>query len=121
MESLPLVAQHLKSGRLHALAAAYDKRLEALPDTPTFAELGYPDIVASPWYAFIAPAGTPKDIVARINQEVNDLLRQPAIKAQFAKHGANIVTATPEETGRFIRAEIERVGKIVAETGARID
>jgi tripartite-type tricarboxylate transporter receptor subunit TctC len=121
MESLPLIAAHIKSGRLHPLAAAYSKRLQELPGTPTFAELGYPDIDASPWYAFIAPAGLPQDIVARLNKEINALLVDPEIREQFAKRGANIVSASPEETTRFIHAEIERVGRIVDETGARME
>jgi tripartite-type tricarboxylate transporter receptor subunit TctC len=121
MESLPLIAAHIKSGRLHPLAAAYSKRLDELPGTPTFAELGYPDINASPWYAFIAPAGLPQNIVARLNNEINALLADPEIKEQFAKRGANIVRASPEETARFIHAEIERVGRIVDETGARME
>ena len=117
MESLPLVQQHIKSGRLHPLAVATGNRLESLPDTPTFRELGYADMTGSPWYALIAPAGTPKEIVDRLNRETNELLRQPEIKAQFAKSGVKIVSAGVDETGKFIRAEIQRVGRIVAETG----
>ena len=117
MESLPLVQQHIKSGRLHPLAVATGNRLETLPDTPTFRELGYADMTGSPWYALIAPAGTPKEIVDRLNRETNELLRQPEIKAQFAKSGVKIVSAGVDETGKFIRAEIQRVGRIVAETG----
>ena len=119
MESLPLVLQYIKAGRLHPLAVATSNRLEALPDTPTFRELGYADIVGSPWYAMVAPAGTPKEIIDRVNRELNELLKQPEVKAQFAKHGVKIVSASTEETAKFIRAEIDRVGKIVAETGVK--
>jgi tripartite-type tricarboxylate transporter receptor subunit TctC len=121
MESLPLVAQHIRSGRLHALAAAHGRRLEELPGTPTFAELGYADINASPWYAFIGPAGLPQAIVARLNREINALLADPEIKEQFARRGANIVRASAEQTARFIHAEIARVGRIVDETGAKME
>lgn len=121
MESLPLIAQHIQTGRLHPLAAAYHKRLETMPDTPTFAELGYPEVNASPWYAFIAPAGISQSIVLRLNKEINTLLADPDVKARFAKHGANIVRASPEETTKFIHAEIARVGRIVDETGARLE
>ena len=119
MESLPLVLQHIKSGRLNPLAVATDSRLEALPDTPTFRELGYADMTGSPWYALVAPAGTPKDIIDRLNREMNEVLRQPEVKAQFAKNGVKIVTSGVDETGKFIRAEIVRVGRIVAETGVK--
>jgi len=119
MESLPLVAPHIKTGRLHPLAAASGKRLEALPDTPTFAELGYAEINASPWYAFVGPAGMPEAVVARLNREINALLADPGIQAQFAKHGANIVRTSPQETAKFIHAEIARVGRIIDETGIK--
>lgn len=119
MESLPLVLQHIKSGRLNPLAVATENRLEALPETPTFRELGHADMKGSPWYALVAPAGTSKDIIDRLNREMNEVLRQPEIKAQFAKHGVKIVTSGVDETGKFIRAEIQRVGRIVAETGVK--
>ena len=119
MESLPLVLQHIKSGRLHPIAVASESRLEALPDTPTFRELGYADMSGSPWYALVAPAGTPKEIVTRLNREMNEVLRQPEIKAQFAKLGVKIITSGADETEKFIRAEIQRVGRILAETGVK--
>ena len=119
MESLPLVLQHIKSGRLHPIAVASESRLEALPDTPTFRELGYADMLGSPWYALVAPAGTPKEIVTRLNREMNEVLRQPEIKAQFAKLGVKIITSGADETEKFIRAEIQRVGRILAETGVK--
>ena len=119
MESLPLVAPHIRTGRLHPLAAAYGKRLDALPDTPTFAELGYPEISASPWYAFVGPAGMPEAIVARLNREINALLDDEGIKSQFAKHGANIVRTSPQEPAKFSHAEIARVGRIIDETGIK--
>jgi tripartite-type tricarboxylate transporter receptor subunit TctC len=121
MESLPLVAPHIKAGKLHVLAAAYQKRLEELPGTPTFAELGYPDINASPWYAFVGPAGLPPAIVARLNKDINAILAEPEIKEQFARRGANILRSSPEEATRFIHAEIARVGRIVDETGAKME
>ncbi|MBN9426667.1 MAG: tripartite tricarboxylate transporter substrate binding protein [Burkholderiales bacterium] len=121
MESLPLIAQYIKAGRLRPLATASNKRLEELPDTPTFAELGFRDVVASPWYAFVAPAGTPRAIIDQLNRAVNTTLHQPELRAQLAKQGVNIVTAPPDETGRFIRAEIDRIEKVIAETGVRTD
>jgi tripartite-type tricarboxylate transporter receptor subunit TctC len=73
----------------------------------------------SPWYALVAPAGTPKEIVNRLNREMNEVLRQPEIKAQFAKQGVKIITSGVDDTGKFIRAEIQRVGRILAETGVK--
>ena len=76
-------------------------------------------MTGSPWYALVAPAGTPKDIVDRLNREMNEVLRQTETKAQFAKNGVKIVTASVDETAKFVRAEILRVGQIVAETGVK--
>lgn len=119
-ENLPAVIEHIKGGKLRALATLSAKRLEILPDTPTFAELGMPEFVASPWFAIVAPAGTPREIIGKLNDEINKVLASPTTRAVFAKQGANPVIATPEETGRFFREEIDKWAKIVAETGAKL-
>ena len=119
-ENLPAVIEHIKGGKLRAMAVLSPKRSELLPDTPTFVELGMPEFVASPWFAIVAPAGTPREIVAKLNQEINTILAAPATRAVFAKQGANPVIATPEETGKFFREEIEKWAKIVTETGAKL-
>lgn len=120
-ENLPVVIQHIKTNRLRALAVASEKRSELLPDTPTFVELGLPDLVASPWFALVAPAGTPKEIIDRLNDEVNKSLRTPGMKALLDKQGANAVIATPEEAKEFIRKEIDKWAKVVAESGAKVE
>jgi len=119
-ENLPAVIEQIKGGKLRALAVLSPKRIALLPDTPTFVELGMPEFVASPWFAIVAPAGTPRDIVARLNQEINKALSSPAVQAVFAKQGANPVIHTPEETGAFFRSEINKWAKIVEETGAKL-
>jgi tripartite-type tricarboxylate transporter receptor subunit TctC len=119
-ENLPAVIEHIKAGKLRALAVLSPKRIPLLPDTPTFVELGMPEFVASPWFAIVAPAGTPREIVMRLNQEINKALSSPAVQSVFAKQGANPVIATPEETGKFFREEIDKWAKIVAETGAKL-
>ena len=121
MESLPMVADYIRSNRMKAIAAASTKRLEMLPNVPTFTELGWPELVALPWYAFVGPAGMPKEIVARLNEDISKILRQPAIAAQIAKQGANVVIADPDETGKFVRSEIERWGKVVVETNTKMN
>ncbi len=119
-ENLPAVIEQIKAGKLRALATLSAKRLDVLPDTPTFAELGMPEFVAAPWFAIVAPAGTPAEIVAKLNEEINKVLAAPATKSIFEKQGANPVIATPEETRRFIREEIDKWAKVVAETGAKL-
>lgn len=119
-ENLPAVIEHIKSGKLRALASLSAKRLDLLPDTPTFIELGMPEFVAAPWFAVVAPAGTPREIIRKLNGEINKVLAAPATREVFAKQGANPVIATPEETGKFFREEIDKWAKIVAETGAKL-
>lgn len=120
-ENLPVVIEYIKANRLRALAVASEKRSELLPDTPTFIELGLPDLVASPWFALVAPAGTPKEIVNRLNDEVNKMLRAPSMKALLEKQGANAVIATPGEARDFFRKEIDKWAKVVVESGAKIE
>jgi len=85
------------------------------------AELGMSEFVASPWFAIAAPAGTPAPIVARLNEEINKILKAPATRELLAKQGANPVVMTPEETARFFREEIDKWARIVAETGAKLE
>lgn len=119
-ENLPAVIEQIRAGKLRALATLSARRLDVLPDTPTFAELGMPEFVAAPWFAIVAPAGTPQQIVTKLNAEINKVLAAPATKEIFAKQGANPVIATPEETARFFREEIDKWAKVVAETGAKL-
>lgn len=119
-ENLPAVVNYIRDGRLRALAVLSPKRVEILPDVPTFVELGMPEFVASPWFAIVAPAGTPAPVVRRLNAEINKALAQPSVKAVFEKNGANPVIATPEETAKFFREEIGKWADIVAETGATL-
>ncbi len=119
-ENLPAVIEHIKAGRLRALAVLSAKRSELLPDVPTFVELGMPEFVASPWFAIVAPAGTPREVITTLNREINKVLGSPSVRTVFSKQGANPLIATPEETGKFIREEIEKWAKIVAETGAKL-
>lgn len=121
IENLPVVLEYIKANRLRALAVASEKRSELLPDTPTFVELGLPDLVAAPWFALVAPAGTPKEIVDRLNDEVNKMLRAPRTKAVLDKQGANAVITTPEAAKEFFRTEIEKWARVVAESGAKIE
>ena len=120
IENLPAVIGHIRSGRLKALAVASAERSELLPEVATFKELGYPELVASPWFALVAPAGTPREIVARLNETLNAFLREPETKELLAKQGANPMIYTPEQTGQMIRQEIDKWAKVVKESGAKL-
>ena len=119
-ENLPAVISHIRSGRLRAMAVASAERTELLGDIATLKEMGYPELVAAPWFALVAPAGTPRPVVARLNETVNAIMRDPETKALLAKQGANPVIYTPEQTGNFIREEIDKWAKVVKASGAKL-
>lgn len=107
----------LGAGRLRALATAGTKRSKFLPQVPTMTELGYPDVVSEPWVGFFVPANTPKAIVNRINSQVNDALRLPAVIETYAKQGAEPLISTPEATAAMLAADYVRWGAIVKASG----
>ncbi len=114
---LPLIA----GGKLRALAVASKARNPALPNVPTFAELGLP-IYASSWYGLMAPAGTPAAIIERLNREANEVLKSDKkLRTQMADYGAEIGGGTPEEFGAFMASETKRYESIVKESGAKLD
>ena len=118
--ALPLLP-HIKSGKLRALAVASPKRLAILPDVPTIAESGYPGFAAVQWYGLFAPAATPREIVAKINRDAVRALRDPSVAERLASEGADPVGDTPEAFGAFVTSEIELWGKVIRESGAKID
>ncbi|KOF52326.1 bugT protein, partial [Achromobacter sp. DMS1] len=112
----------VQAGSLRALAVAARKRLPALPDVPTFAEAGVADMYASAWYGIVAPAGTPPDVVARLNREINAVAADPDMRRRMEAMGAQVPDAqTPEAFGRFMRTEIDRYAGIVKLSGARME
>ena len=103
---------HVKAGRIRALAAANEKRLEQLPDVPTFAELGYKGMEAGLWYGMLAPKGTPQEVIKRLNAAINEALKQSDVRQRFAASSVEIVGGTPKEFGAYIAAEIKRWGEV---------
>ncbi len=118
---LPPALQHIRQGRLRALAVSDGKRTSFLPELPTVAELGYPGFEVNYWLGLFGPAGMPKEIVTKLNTEVVDLLKQPNIREMMAKQGVEIVTSTPEELGSLVAVEIARWGKVVKDAGISLD
>ena len=106
---------------MRALAVTSQKRLSFLPDVPTVAESGYKDFVAMDWKAIVAPAGTPADIVQRLNAEVTKALAQPALMATLEAEGSVPMTGTPEQAARFIKAEQDKWGSLIREAGIKPD
>ena len=104
---------HVKAGRLKALAAANDKRLEQLPEVPTFAEQGYTGMEAGLWYGMLAPKGTPRAVIQRLNASINQALRDADVRSRFAASSIEVIGGTPEAFGRYVANEIKRWGEVV--------
>jgi tripartite-type tricarboxylate transporter receptor subunit TctC len=112
----------VKSGKLRPLAAATPARLAAYPDVPTMAELGYPAFDVRDWNGIVAPAGTPKEIIARLASELRSATADPLVKERLAAISMDpALDSSPEQFGALIRAELERWAKFVRDTGIRAD
>jgi tripartite-type tricarboxylate transporter receptor subunit TctC len=103
------------------LAVASDKRLAALPDVPTAAELGVKGYRSAAWFAFLAPRGTPRPIIDKLHAEVATAMADPAVRSRFAEFGAEPMATTPEELGRFISSEVAKWRDIIAKAGISLD
>jgi len=118
---VPLAAPHVKSGALRALALAATRRSPTLPDMPTFAELGVAKQEMPVWVGFLAPAGTPREIVDKLNREIVAILREPAMTARLIELGFEVVASSPEAFAQTIRNDYERFGVIVRKAGIKAD
>jgi len=116
----PVVAVPLvRDGKLRALAGTGRSRLEALPDVPTMAEAGFPEIEAENWYGFLAPAGTPKQIVRTLYQETVKIVKTPEMKTRLAAMGIEAVASSPEEFAARIAAELPKWRNVIRAAGIR--
>ena len=111
----------LKSGKVRPLAVTSAQRLSVLPDVPTMAEAGLPGFESSNWQGIIAPAATPRAIVARINADTLAVLNMPEVRDKIIAQGNQVGGGTPEEFGALIRSETTKWGKVVREAGVRAD
>jgi tripartite-type tricarboxylate transporter receptor subunit TctC len=110
---------HVRSGKLRALGVTSSKRVATASDVPTVAEGGVPGYESLQWYGLLAPTGTPKEILARINREAVAVLRNPDIMTRLANDGTEIVAGTPEEFGAYMRAETDKWAKVVKAAGIK--
>jgi tripartite-type tricarboxylate transporter receptor subunit TctC len=112
---------HVRSGKLKALGVTSSKRTSAAPEVPTIAEAGLAGFDVDNWHTLFAPRGTPREVVGRLNAELNRVLNQPEVKQQLlAQQGAEAWPSTPEEARSHVRAELEKWGRIIRTSGARL-
>jgi tripartite-type tricarboxylate transporter receptor subunit TctC len=119
-DNIPTSIQHIRAGKLRALAVTSTARSELLPDIPIVADY-LPGYEASAWYGFGAPRGTPPDIIEKLNKTVNAILADPAVKAKFADMGATLIMSSPADFGKYVAAETEKWGKVVKFAGVKPD
>jgi tripartite-type tricarboxylate transporter receptor subunit TctC len=111
----------VNSGKMRALVILDNKRNVSIPEVQTSKEAGLPGLVAINWYAILAPAGTPRAIIDRLNAESVKAMSAPDMRERFAAMGGDISTGTPEQTGEFLRSESERWGKVIREAGIKAE
>jgi len=117
----PAVMGQIKSGQVRALAVSSPKRMDALPDLPTVADAGYKNFEADQWYGVVAPAGTPKDIVAKLNSQINQSLNSAELKTRLNNEGAVATPNTPEVFGSLIQSEIARWKPVIQSGRVKAD
>ena len=115
--SMSLIVPHVRAGRLRALGITSATRSQALPDIPTIAEAGVPGYEAVQWSGLVAPAGTPREIIAKLNKEAVAILRTPEVRERLASDSAEVVASSPEEFAAFMKAETVKWAKVVKAAG----
>jgi tripartite-type tricarboxylate transporter receptor subunit TctC len=113
LSAVPLV----RAGRLRALGVTSPKRFDALPELPTLAEAGVPGYDMTNWYGMLAPGGTPRAVVAKVQVEVARILKLPELRERLNKEGATVVASSPDEFARFLKVEMEKAAKVVKASG----
>ena len=118
---MPNVISALKAGQVRALAVANAARLPALPDVPTAAEVGIRGFESSAWFGFVAPRGTPKAAIDKLNAEVKAAMADPAVRARFVDFGAEPLATTPDELARYISSEVVKWRELIAKAGIKLE
>jgi tripartite-type tricarboxylate transporter receptor subunit TctC len=121
MSSVPTLIGQIRNGKLRPLAVSSAKRVDDLPNVPTINESGYQGFDAVTWFGLLAPAGTPREAISRLNAEFNKALLNPELRKKLGDEGADPAGGTPEQFAALIRDEIPRWGKVVKESGAKVD
>jgi tripartite-type tricarboxylate transporter receptor subunit TctC len=120
-ELFPSALGHVKSGRLRALAVTSAARSALMPELPTVAEAGLPGYEIASWFGIVAPAGTPREVIVKLNAEVVKLIDSPDMRARLATLGAEPRPSTPEQFAQLIPAEIRKWARVIKESGAKVE
>jgi len=112
---------HIKDGKLRALAVASPTRAAVLPDVPTMAEAGFPGIEMDQWFGMFVPSGTPAPVVAKLHDELVKAVRSPEVSNKITSQGLDVVTTTPDQFAALMKDDAVRLGKVVKESGAKVD
>jgi len=120
-DNVPNVLPHVKSGRLRALAVSGAKRSSLVPDLPTVAEAGVPDYEVTVWFGLVAPAGTPREVVQKLNAEVQKILAMPDVRERFLAQGVEPQGSTPEQFAEHIRTQMAKWAKVVQDAGVKAE
>jgi tripartite-type tricarboxylate transporter receptor subunit TctC len=118
-DPLPPSLPHIREGRLRPLAVSSAKRSAVIPDVPTVIEGGVPGYDYLSWLSFVAPAGTPPEVVMKLNQEINRILKEPDVREKLSAQGMEPVGGTPEELGEHIKAQVKTWTEVIRISGAR--
>lgn len=121
LSGMPPALPHVKGGKLRALAVTTQTRSSAAPDVPTMAEAGVPGFDISKWFAYFVPAGTPGEIVLKLNAELARVLKLPDVTDKLIAQEAHTVGDSPEQLGQFVRVESAKYAKLIKSSGAKLD
>ena len=119
--TLPAALPHIRSGKLRLVAVCGRARSAIFPDTPTIAESGYGGVVIEGWSGIIAPVGTPPDVVARLQRDINKLFLAPEFKETVVKQGADITGTSPEAFAAFLRTEADKWSRVIKTSGIQLN
>ncbi len=120
-DSMIAIMPHIRAGKVKVIAVTADRRSDLIPNVPTFAESGYPTLVSYAWYGMFAPAGTPKEIINKINAATQDAMKQPEFQKVLTDTGSEYVGTSAEEFAKFVQAEATKWSKVVKDSGATVD
>lgn len=118
---VPNVTEHIRAGRVRPLAVTVPQRVSALPDVPTMAEIGLPDVQATNWFALFAPAKTPRAVIMWLNREANEIYASADVRERFAVQSVQLPGGTPEDLGAYAAAERERWHQVITRAGIKFE